>query len=73
VTVTGKSADGRFVAVYTNAFVVGWVATGQLTLYGADELEAVESAPNPAPVATLMAEVMAPVQVLDMLVTTPQE
>lgn len=73
VTATGKSADGRFVAVYTNAFVVGWVATGQLMLYGVDELEIVEAAPDPAPVATLMAEVMAPVQVLDMLVTTPQE
>lgn len=73
VTVTGKSADGRFVAVYTNEFVVGWVATGQLMLYGADELAVVEAAPEPGPVATLMAEVMAPVQVLDTLVATPQE
>jgi hypothetical protein len=73
VTVTGKSSDDRFVAVYTNAFVVGWVATGQLTLYGADELEIVETAPNPVPLATLMTEVMAPVQVLDGLVATPPE
>jgi hypothetical protein len=71
VTVTGKGADGRFVAVYTNAFAVGWVATDSLTLYGADDLTVVNQALEPAPVATLMAEAMATVQVLDEAVATP--
>jgi hypothetical protein len=73
VTVTGKSADGRYVAVYTNAFVSGWVAVGQLALYGVDDLEIVEDLPNPAPVATLMAEALVPVEVLEGLVVTPTE
>jgi hypothetical protein len=73
VTVTGKSADGRYVAVYTNAFVSGWVAIGQLALYGVDDLEIVDTAPDPAPVATLLAEAMTPVEVLDRLVATPSQ
>ena len=71
VTVTGKTADGGFVAVYTNAFAVGWVATNSLTLYAAEDLTVVDRALEPGPVATLMAEAMATVQVLDQVVATP--
>lgn len=73
VTLTGMSADGRYLAVYTNAFVSGWVARGQLALYGAEDLAVVELAAEPGPLATLIAEVMAPVQVLDALMATPEE
>jgi hypothetical protein len=72
VTVTGLGADGRFVAVYTNAFAVGWVARGSLTLYGAEDLTVVDQALEPGPVATLIAEAMATVQVLDRVVVTPE-
>ena len=73
VTLTGSSADGRYLAVYTNAFISGWVARGQLAVYGAADLAVVEQAAEPAPLATLIAEVMAPVQVLDALMATPEE
>jgi hypothetical protein len=71
VTVTGKTADGRYLAVYTNAGDAGWIATRQLALYGADDLMVVEAAAGPGPIATLLAEAMQPVKVLDALVATP--
>jgi hypothetical protein len=71
VTVTGKTADGRYLAAYTNAGAAGWVAAGQLTLYGADDLVVVEEAAGPGPIATLLAEAMQPVKVLETLVATP--
>lgn len=73
VTLTGSSADGRYLAVYTHAFASGWVARGQLAVYGADDLAVVEQAAEPGPLATLIAEVMAPVQVLDVLMATPEK
>lgn len=73
LTLTGASADGRYLAVYTNAFASGWVARGQLAVYGAADLVVVEQAAEPGPLATLIAEVMAPVQVLDALMATPEE
>ena len=61
VTVTGKSADGRYLAAYTNEGVAGWVPTGQLLLFGGDDLIVVESTAGPGPIATLIAQAMQPV------------
>lgn len=58
ITVTGRSQDGNWLAVYTNEALTGWVAAGTLRLYGADDLETVTTALSPAPVATLLAEAM---------------
>jgi len=61
VTVTGKSADGRYLAAYTNTGVAGWVSAGQLLLFGGDDLIVVDAAPDPGPIATLIAQAMQPV------------
>lgn len=61
ITVTGRSHDGNWLAVYTNEAITGWVAAGALRLFGADDLEIVETALSPAPVATMLAEAMQPV------------
>jgi hypothetical protein len=67
VTVTGKSADGAWYSVYNDAAVFGWTPAGQLRVYGGDDLMVVEQAPDPAPVATLLAQAAVPVRVLDEL------
>jgi hypothetical protein len=67
VTVTGKSADGAWYSAYNDAAVFGWVPAGQLRVYGDDDLVVVEEAPDPAPVATLLAQAAVPVRVLDDL------
>jgi hypothetical protein len=67
LTVTGKSPDGAWYAVYNDAAVYGWTPAGQLRVYGDDDLIVVEEAPDPAPVATLLAQTDAPVRVLDDL------
>jgi hypothetical protein len=67
LTVTGKSADGSWYAVYNDAAVYGWTPAGQLRVYGDDDLVVVEEAPDPAPVATLLAQAAQPVAVLDDL------
>jgi hypothetical protein len=67
LTVTGKSPDGAWYAVYNDAAVYGWTPAGQLRVYGDDDLIVVEEAPDPAPVATLLAQTGAPVRVLDDL------
>lgn len=61
VTVTGRSADGAWLAVFTEGAVGGWVPAGSLILYGADDLTVVDKPFAPAPVATLLAEAMLPV------------
>jgi hypothetical protein len=61
VTVTGKSADGRYLAAYSNEGVAGWVPAGQLLLFGGDDLIVVESTAGPGPIATLIAQAMQPV------------
>lgn len=60
ITVTGRSQDGNWLAVYTNDALVGWVPVGTLRLFGADDLEIVTSALSPAPVATMIADAMVP-------------
>jgi hypothetical protein len=67
LTVTGKSEDGSWYAVYNDDAVYGWTPAGQLRVYGGDDLVVVEEAPDPAPVATLLAQAAQPVEVLDDL------
>jgi len=67
VTVTGKSADGRYVAAYTDQVRVGWIPTGQLLLLGGESLVAVEASTGPGPIATLMAEAMQPVTITQVV------
>jgi hypothetical protein len=70
LNVTGISEDGRWLSVYDEAAIFGWTPVGQLVLYGADDLTVVQEAANPAIVATLIADVMQPVTVLDELMAT---
>ena len=63
VTVTGKSADGRYLAVYTEQGNAGWMAAGQVRLFGGDGLVVVPTANGPGPIATLLAEAMQPVTI----------
>lgn len=60
VTLTGKSADGAWVAAYTEEGGSGWLAASQLTLFGADTLTVVTEAVGPGLAATLVAEAMTP-------------
>lgn len=71
VTVTGKSADGRYLTAYTDQAIVGWIAAGQLLLLGGEELVVVESASGPGPIATLMAEAMQPVTITQVISSGP--
>ena len=70
LTVTGKSADGNWYSVYDDSAVFGWAPAGQLRVYGGEQLVVVETAPDPAPVATLLAQAAEPVHVLDDLMAT---
>lgn len=67
LTVTGKSADSAWYSVYNEDAVFGWVPAGQLRVFGGEDLIVVEQAPDPAPVATLLAQAAQPVRVLDDL------
>jgi hypothetical protein len=71
LTVTGKTADGRFVAAYTDDGIAGWIGVGQVSLFGADDLLVISSTTGPGPIATLIARAMTPVKVLETLVATP--
>ncbi len=62
VTITGKSDDGRTYAVFDHDGLAGWLAASAVTVYGGDDLVVVDSAVGPGPMATLMAEAMAPVE-----------
>ena len=70
LNVTGISEDGRWLSVYDEDAAFGWTPVGQLVLYGADDLTVVSEAVDPAVVATLIADVMQPVTVLDDLMAT---
>ena len=67
VTITGKSADGQWYAVYANDAVFGWTPAAQLRAFGDEDLTVVDESADPGPVATLVAQSMQPVRVLDML------
>ncbi len=63
VTVTGRSGDGNYLAVYTSDAVAGWITVGSLRLFGDDDLTVVERSQGPGPIATLLAEAMQPIDV----------
>ncbi len=67
VTVTGISADSQWYAVYDEAAVFGWTPVSQLRIFGGDDLIVVDVAPDPGPVATLIAQAREPMTVLDAL------
>ncbi len=73
VTVTGRSADGSWLAVFTDDATSGWVPAGALVLYNADSLTTVDEAFSPGPVATLIADAMIPMStpIADMLEALP--
>lgn len=70
LNVTGISEDGRWLSVYDEDAVFGWTPAGQLSLFGAEDLTVVDKAVDPGVVATLIAEAMEPVHVLDELMAT---
>lgn len=61
VTVTGRSTDGGWLAVFTSDGTAGWISANSLRLFGDDDLTTVEHSFSMAPVATLLAEAMLPV------------
>lgn len=71
LTLTGKSADGLWRAVYTNAGVAGWVNATALVRYGEANLLVVEQAFGPGPVATLIADAMIPITMPPIDLTPP--
>lgn len=60
VTLTGKSADGVWVAAYDDQGTSGWLAAQQLVLLGTATLTVVTTASGPGLAATLVAQAMAP-------------
>ncbi len=75
VTVTGRSADGGWLAVYTDDATAGWVPAGALVVYNAEGLTTVDEAFSPGPVATLIADAMIPMStpIADMLAALPTQ
>jgi hypothetical protein len=71
LTLTGKSADGLWLAVYTNGGVAGWVNAADLARYGEESLLVVEQAFGPGPVATLIADAMIPIEMPPIDLTPP--
>ena len=73
VTVTGRSADGGWVAVYADDATAGWVPAGSLVIYGGETLITVNEAFSPGPVATLLADAMIPMStpIAEMLAALP--
>ncbi len=71
LTLTGKSADGLWLAVYTNGGVAGWVNATALARYGETNLLVVEQAFGPGPVATLIADAMIPITMPPIDLTPP--
>ncbi len=61
LTVTGRSADGAWLAAFTSEALAGWVPASSLVLFGEADLQVVADAFSPAPVATMLAEAMIPV------------
>ena len=71
VTVTGRSEDGDYLAVFTDDGHPGWLSRNSVTLFGDDDLTVVSRALGPGPVATLIADALTPegTSVLDAVVT----
>ena len=71
LTLTGKTPDGLWLAVYTNGGVAGWVNRAALARYGEASLVVVEQAFGPGPVATLIADAMIPIEMPPIDLTPP--
>ena len=72
LTITGRSADGAWYAVYLADGVAGWVPAAQVRVFGdAAELETVEESLGPAVVATLIAQASQPQAPITLATPTP--
>jgi uncharacterized protein YraI len=61
VTVTGKSTDGRWLAVFLDNGVPGWLDMGSVTLFGSEDLPVVTRAIGAQVLATMIAEASQPI------------
>ena len=72
LTITGRSADGAWYAVYLADGVAGWVPAAQVRVFGdAAELETVEESLGPAVVATLIAQASQPQAPITLAAASP--
>ena len=69
VTVTGKSADGGWIAAYDERGTSGWLAAQQLVLLGTETLTVVTMAAGPGLAATLVAQAMEPMAMPTIVLT----
>lgn len=69
VTVTGKSADGGWIAAYDERGTSGWLAAQQLVLLGTETLTVVTTASGPGLAATLVAQAMEPMAMPTIVLT----
>jgi len=69
VTVTGISSDSQYYAVYTTAGQAGWIEAAALTVFGGSDLATVTETYQPSAMATLLAQAMRPVNVIDQIVS----
>lgn len=69
VTLTGKSADGAWVAAYDDQGISGWLAAQQLVLLGTETLTVVTTASGPGLAATLVAQAMEPMVMPTIVLT----
>lgn len=69
VTVTGISPDSQYYAVYTSIGQTGWIEATTLTVFGGSDLAIVTETYQPSAMATLLAQAMRPVNVIDQIVS----
>lgn len=69
ITLTGKSADGGWLAAYSARGESGWVAASSLVLFGEETLAVVTEATGPGEIAALLATAMAPVAMPTIVLT----
>lgn len=69
VTLTGKTADGAWLAAYVESGEYGWVAASSLALFGEETLSVVTQALGPGLAATLVAEAMQPMAMPTIVLT----
>ena len=71
LTITGRSADGAWLAGYTEDGIAGWVAASSVTLFGGADLQTVDHSVAPDAIATLIAQAMLPVELPTGLTAPP--
>ena len=72
VTITGRSADGGWYAVYLEDSSAGWIGVGQVRVFGdVTELETVGESIGPAIVATMLAKASRPLGPIEIAASTP--